>query len=1675
MSKLNKPNDLRGDTGFFAGGGEMSQVILKKDWSKTPLGPIETWSLGLRTAVSLVLNSNFPISMAWGEHHTQIYNDGYWPICGDKHPTAMGQDFTECWASAFPVIGDAFWSAYGGKTAYLEDQRMFLDRLGYLEETCFTFSFSPIRDENGAVAGLFHPVNETTSKMLSQRRSKTLRDLTAIGLVAKSFQEAIDQTVQILAYAVFDVPFALFYQIGTDAQKARLVGKVGLDSGFAACPSEIDISQGKSLWPLAQVQESGSAILINDLAVRIQNMVCEPYPEPVKQARLLPLTIHGHSDISVIMILGISPRLPENEDYRSFHELLASTIGNVVSSALSIEAEKRRIEALAELDRAKTIFFSNISHEFRTPLTLMLGPLEDELADSHEPLSESRRERLATAHRNSLRLLKLVNTLLDYSLIEAGRINAHYQPTDLGLFTTELASMFQPATKKAGIELLVDCPALPDKVYIDREMWEKIVLNLLSNAFKHTFTGQIRISLTWKTDQVELTVQDSGVGIPQEELSHLFERFHRVKGSRSRTVEGTGIGLALVKELAQLHGGSVEVESETGKGSTFRITAKTGRAHLPESQTTEASATVSYTQLPKTFADEATRLITKKTGSAIDLSRPLTLSAENRARIVWADDNADMRDYVSHLLGEVYEVIAVADGAEALALTRETLPDLVLTDVMMPVMDGFELLRELRATESTRQIPVIFLSARAGEEAAVGGLESGADDYLVKPFTARELMARVATHINLAKLRRSWTAEQESVEKFKISERNNLEQLEMAEKSRRALLGILEDQQQSEEALRKSESEFRTLAESMPQIVWTTRADGWNIYFNQQWMDYTGMTLEESYGHGWNKPFHPDDQQRAWDAWQNAVDNNGTYSIEVRLRRFDGEYRWWLVRGIPQISEQGEILKWFGTCTDIEDIKQTQKALSENEELLRLSTELANVAAWEFDFTTNLMTRSKNHDSLYGLEFQENWEYGTFLNATHPDDRELSNATIQNSVAPDGPDKYKFDFRVIYPDQTVHWLNVIGEVIKRNDKGEGTLVRGFIIDITDRKRAEEELRISEEKFSNAFHVGPAGLTITRISDGKFLEVNDSFLKMFEFEREDVIGHTSIEVNMLSPEARSRLIKMQLETGGLHNAELETKSKTGKTVHLLFSSKPITIMGEDCHVTTMIDVTDQKQIEEAFKETAANLRSVIDNREDSIWSVDRNFNYIIFNKTYENIIYNLHQIRLKKGMNSRDTLNEAELNFWVPLFESVFAGESITFEFSHVINGETRYFRTSLNPIYEDENITGATGLSIDITDIKKAEKAVQESEEKYRSIYENSSVAILLTALDGTILTANDFACRIFDRTEKEICEAGRTGLLDLSDPRLPLMLEKRRTEGKATGELTFLKKDGTKFPGEISSVVFTDQEGNQRTSMVIRDLSEQKKAEQEIVALNQSLEQKVKERTAQLEAVNKELETFTYSVSHDLKAPLRGIDGFSRLLQDIYGPAMNDEAQSFIKTIRSSTTLMNQLIDDLLNYSRLERSPLRIEAIRISEVIDTIVTLNKAELDAHQFKFETDSGEIVLAADSRAITIALRNVIENAIKFTKNRPNPRVKVVVTDNEQSWVISVADNGIGFNMKYHQRIFEIFQRLERAEDFPGTGIGLAMVYKAMQRIKGRVWAESAPGEGSVFYLEIPKHE
>jgi signal transduction histidine kinase len=756
---------------FSTAGGEMAALIEATDWVNTSLGPREAWPQSLKTVLRILVTSRYQMWMAWGKGLTFFYNDAYTPTLGVKHPAALGRPANEVWSEIWSDIGPRIDSVLRtGQATWDEGLLLFLERSGYPEETYHTFSYSPLPDDDGNITGMLCVVMEETQRVIGERRVNTLRDLASELGAVRSEPQVLEAVRRALCRNDRDLPFSLIYlSDGPTGRLWRMVDTDGVDGNVDPEPIErpedlpfraADLLSGHEKRLVCDIaglpQPASGAQLVSGIGD------CQP-----RQAVVVPIAQQGQQQQAGLFIAGINPYRPFDEAYSGFIDLIAAQIAAGLGAARAYEAERQRAEALAEIDRAKTAFFSNVSHEFRTPLTLMLGPLEDEInARGHSDTSD----RLSMVHRNGLRLLRLVNTLLDFSRIEAGRVQARYQPTDLDEYTEELVSNFRSACERAGLLLTTRRGRLDQPVYVDPEMWEQIVLNLVSNAFKYTLSGGITVGLDLAprqqgaADAVLLTVRDTGIGIPEAELPHIFDRFHRIEGQRGRTLEGTGIGLALVSELVRLHGGSIDVESQLGSGTTVAVRIPLGRAHLPDDRVTETPTRgTPEGAAAATFVEEAMRWLPGDAGADRNeiLETSSVLSSlgldpqfsDERRHILLADDNADMRDYVVRLLRPGYEVEAVRDGQEALRAAQNRRPDLILSDIMMPRMDGFGLLAGIRADPTLRDLPVILLSARAGEEARVEGLEGGADDYLVKPFSARELLARVRSNLELARLR----------------------------------------------------------------------------------------------------------------------------------------------------------------------------------------------------------------------------------------------------------------------------------------------------------------------------------------------------------------------------------------------------------------------------------------------------------------------------------------------------------------------------------------------------------------------------------------------------------------------------------------------------------------------------------------------------------------------------------------------------------------------------------------------------------------------------------------------------------------------------------------------------------------------------------------------------------
>jgi signal transduction histidine kinase len=622
-----------------------------------------------------------------------------------------------------------------------------LVRSGYLEETYLTFSFAALADDQGNPSGIFCTATENTEQVIARRQLDCLRRLANHCAFAESPRIACQLAAEALESQRRDVPFALLYLLDSSGSRIESVASTRLNSVPPSVPGPGTLGQKTDPWRLITAISSGIPLLIEDvpdiLGPALRSLEVLP-----QRALATPLAHAGTDAPKCVLVTGLNPMRPVEES-RRFFEIVAAQVETAISSARIRESAERRASELAALDRAKTVFFSNVSHELRTPLTLLIEPLRQVL--DYAQLDPGDRQLLLTARRAGARLLKLVNSLLEFSRIEGGRIDTYYVPTNLGLFTADLASMFRSAFERAGIRFLVDCEPLPELAYIDRDMWEKIVLNLLSNALKFTITGQVTIRVRPVEEHFELEVTDTGCGITAEDLPRVFDRFATIEAPRARTVERTGIGLSLVKERVKLHGGTIQVQSDLGVGTKMTVRIPRGRAHLAAERVLPESSSPPSEGVAQSFLEEALGWIAEAAGAtAVDPSAEASRDPRVE-RILVVDDNAEMRRYLLRLLQDHWQVETASDGAAALAQIRDRPPHLVIADIMMPQLDGLELLRTLRKEDSTAHIPVLLLSARAGEEASAGGLRAGADDYMVKPFSRHELIARVESRLATAR------------------------------------------------------------------------------------------------------------------------------------------------------------------------------------------------------------------------------------------------------------------------------------------------------------------------------------------------------------------------------------------------------------------------------------------------------------------------------------------------------------------------------------------------------------------------------------------------------------------------------------------------------------------------------------------------------------------------------------------------------------------------------------------------------------------------------------------------------------------------------------------------------------------------------------------------------------
>ncbi|MER0215861.1 MAG: PAS domain S-box protein [Nitrosomonas sp.] len=1027
----------------------------------------------------------------------------------------------------------------------------------------------------------------------------------------------------------------------------------------------------------------------------------------------------------------------------------------------ALEELEQMNQRLTELDQLKSQFFANISHELRTPLTLIIAPLENRmrwLTGSNASAEE--RHETGLMLRNARILYRHVTDLLDAAKLEAGRMPVFWARFDLAELVRVTASYFELLAQGRDIALQVIVPEVC-AIESDSEKLQRILLNLLSNAFKFTQDkGCIFVRLVTTEARAQIEVQDNGPGIPAEMREHVFERFMQVESSVTRQHDGTGLGMAIVKDFADLLHGKLELEESPGGGALFRIT-------LPRT----APAGSVLRDAPVSLDEIIVHEVMDELQSRAERTPPLPVAATHLPLVLVVEDNADMNRFIAGMLQPRYRVASAFNGREGLEQALKLAPDLILSDVMMPVMNGEQMVWQIRQHAELDGVPIIMLTAKADDDLCVKLLKSGVQDYLNKPFAVDELLVRVDK--------------------------------------------LVFERQLVREQLRQSEARFQATFEQAAVGISIISLEGYWLRVNHKLCAILGYSQDELMALTFQDVTYPDDLEADINNVKRMLNGEITaYAMEKRYIRKDGRVIW--------INLHASLVRKPDNAPDyfiavVEDI-QSRKEIAAN---FKEARRIANLGHWTWN-GADKQTWSEELYLIYGrdtalppADYQEMESFYTV------DSWNKLAAAVQKCWH-DGA-AFECDAEVVRPDGAHRWTISRGEAVPDFD-GHIIAMRGTVQDITERKLGEMALQESKERLKLLIEYAPAALAM----------------------------------------------------------------------------------------------------------------------------VDREMRYLAYSQRWRND-YNL---------GDRDLLGVCHYD-------------------------------------------------------------AFPEIDEEWKAIHRR--------CLTGEIIRADE------DRFER------------------------------ADGSMQWLRwevRPWYQADGGIGGI-----------AMFTEDITYRKQAEAALQQLNADLEKRVAERTAELKMLNQSLESFVYSVSHDLKAPLRGVEGYSRLLEEGYSDRLDDEGRLFIANLRAGVTRMNELIDDLLAYSRMERRKLESHALDLTALTQRVIAECGEEIAARQIEVICDLPVLMVNGDRDGLAMVLRNLLENAIKFSQHAAHPRIEFGADRDDRHVILWVRDNGIGFDMKYNQRIFEIFERLHRLEDYPGTGIGLALVKKAMQRMGGRVWAQSTPGEGATFYLEL----
>ena len=785
----------------------------------------------------------------------------------------------------------------------------------------------------------------------------------------------------------------------------------------------------------------------------------------------------------------------------------------------------------------------------------------------------------------------------------------------------------------------------------------------------------------------------------------------------------------------------------------------------------------------------------------------------------------------------------------------------------------------------------------------------------------------------------------------------------------------------------------------------------------------------------------------------------------------------------PRRDGDDRVVGLTGVSVDVTDRQRAEEALQASEARLTQAQQIARIGSWELDPTSGDLTWSDEIFRIFELDpavFGASYE--AFLDAIHPDDRAAVDAAYMGSLEAREP--YEIVHRLLMPDGRVKHVHERCET-DYDEAGKPLRSRGTVQDITDRVRADDALREADARLRVVLSNAP--ITIYALDDqGVFTLSEGKGLERVGLAPGENVGTSALELYAS--------LSFALPDGtAINGLDMVNRVLAGETLNAVsrlgddyFDNQLVPYRDAEGRVIGLIGVatviTDRVRAEEEARDSRALLQAIVDSTPDFIFVKDPSHRYTFLNRAFA----------VSRGLSPEEIIGRPDTDFWpadafqterTRVFHAADA-QALSGQTVHIPNvpaampdGSERVFDTVKVPLAgPDGRAVRVLTYSRDVTERVRTQEAVEESERLFRTLAQVAPVGIFRTDPAGECTYANEQLCELTGRRREALLGTGWSSAVHPEDWARVLEEWARAVSGRArfASEYRLQRPDGEEIwvlgrveaeedaRGEVAGYVGT-----------ITDITRRKQNEEAIRDLNIGLDRRVRERTAQLEAANRELETFTYTVSHDLKAPLRSIDGYSCLLLEDYGDRLDDDGRRLLDTARQAASHMSRLIDDLLAYSRLDRRELAATQLEPGGLIESVLAERADEVRARGVTVTVNVAGGPVTADRDAFATALRNLFENALKFLGDTSAPTIELACHETDAAFLLTVRDNGIGFDMRYHDRIFGIFQRLHRSEEFPGTGVGLAIVRRAVERMGGRVWAESEPGKGATFYLEIPR--